>query len=881
MLTQFHVRCTSWSDTWARLEDERVMLQRIAAGQPLAEVLDYVLRTVEAQSSVPLWTSILLVDDEGRLQVGAAPRLPADYLSAIEGSLVGPHAASWGKAAYSGEAVYEAGIAELSDWIGWRGPIVALGLQTCWSSPIKGTDGRLLGVFSNYYNQRCMPSSHDVEAIALVTRTVALTIERHCAMQALRESARRWRSMFEGMQEGFFMAEAVRGEDGVGHDFLLLEANPAFDLQCGRPRGTSAGHRLREVLRHAPARLMDVFVGVLETGTSAQSEYYVEEPRPAWYELHVRREGAERVMAMQLDVSARKQAEAKLQEEQRHKNFQLTLGDQLRRLELPSQIERLVCGALGRHFGLSEVLLLHVSLEGGAMRVVAGWAARGEPALPARALRASMRKTVRSERICSFSPPAGMKDSCLVVPLGRWGRPGDALVLSSSIPVWLQPTDRACIEELAARLCDATERAAHPLQLQERVEQAVAELKARTAALNEAETALHHAQRLEVVGRLTAGIAHDFNNVLQGIAAALYLVERHLARGDAAAVVRYVGMASDACSRAGQLTQRLLTFSRKQPVDPQVFDVKKTLRSMLDLFRRYTGERIALSLELEPDLWRVCCDVSQFENVMLNLIINACDAMPGGGHITLRASNAVLDSVRLRRFPQAISGNFVEIMVADTGCGMKPEVLERTFEPFFTTKPVGAGTGLGLSTSYRFVQQAGGAAGIESAPEEGTVVRIWLPQHRGDVPAGLEPAAPEPEVREILSQAVVLLVEDDDSLREMMAEAVAGLSVTVLWAADGFRGIEVMEEAARVDLLVADVGLPGMDGRALAVRARERRPGLPVLFITGYAENATQEPFLSGPRTELIVKPFSLDVLASCVREMLSVKEDDASLAQG
>ncbi|HET8598489.1 MAG TPA: ATP-binding protein [Castellaniella sp.] len=979
MLTQSHSRGKPWSDTWTRLEDERIMLQRIAAGQPLAEVLEYVLRTVEAQSSVPLWTSILLVDDSGRMRIGAAPHLPADYLAAIDGVQAGPHVAAWGHAAYTGEPVYTDDIVDHPDWAKWQDHIRAMDLRTCWSSPIKRPSGRLLGVFCNYYRQPRLPSEHDVEAIALVTRTAALAIERYRTEQALRESARRWRSMFEGMREGFFMAEAVRDEAGACRDFRLLEANPAFDLQCGRALGTSVGRTLSEIWARAPARLLDRFLEVLASGEHAQVEYCVEAPGPAWYEVHVRRDGMDRVMAMQLDVSARKQAEMTLLEEQRRKTFQLTLGDQLRRIELPAHIEQAVCEALGRHFDLSEVGLLQAKPQDGVVRVVAGWSPGGASVLLSRSVRLALHKAILRERSVFLPRTSDARDGGgLVVPLGRWGRPDQGLVLRSTQPLRLQPADQTCIEEIAERLCDATERAAHPLQLQERVEQTIAErdriwrlspemlaimdgsgrflsvspavrailgwmpeqflargflallhpddrqmtrtflaqasqgentglhhlenrlrrrdgqysyitwtvssaqgllylagrddtqVKAQAEALSEAESALRQAQRLEAVGRLTGGIAHDFNNILQGISSALYLIDRHLKRGNVDVIQRYASMASDACERAGQLTQRLLAFSRRQPINPQVCDVGGTLHSMLELFRRYTGERVALGLEVDDAAWRVCCDVSQFENVVLNLVINACDAMPAEGRITLQVRNVQLDQLRLRGFAQPVSGEFVEIAVTDTGHGMAPDVLSHTFEPFFTTKPVGAGTGLGLSTCFRFVQQAGGAVDIESAEGKGTTVRVWLPRYCGDPSAQAAPAAePAPELRLLPSNAVVLLVEDNETVREMMTEAIAGLGVAVMCAADGMEGIRALEQAPRVDLLVTDVGLPGMDGRDLAERARARQPELPVLFMTGYVEAASKDSW-SGPRTGLIVKPFTLDVLAVRVRNMLA-----------
>ncbi len=983
MLTQAHSRGSPWTNMLARLEDERIMLQRIAAGEPLSEVLEHVLRAVEAQSSVPLRASILFVDEENRLRTGAAPSLPADYLAAVDGTPIGPHVASWGQAAYSGEPVYVDDIATHPNWSAWREQALRLGIRTCWSSPIKRPNGRLLGVFSNYYEQRRMPSAHDIEAIALVTRTAALAIERHRIEGALRQSAQRWRSMFEGMQEGFFLAEAMRDELGHIRDFRLLEVNPAFEQQCGRRPGASLGRTLREVFGGAPRKILELFIRAMETGEPVQAEYCVPGPPQAWYEVRARREGPARLMAMQLDVSARKLAEKKLSEEQHHKSFQLALGDQLRLLELPDLIERAACEALGRHLALGEVYLLKADRESGAPRMISGWAPDGQPAAPSHTIQSVATKAVGRGRSMPLPQAAG---DGLVVPLGRWGRPESVLVARSHRPRWLLPADRACIEEAAERLCDAAERAAHPLQLQERVEQAIAErdriwrlspeilavmdrhgrflsaspavrailgwtpeeflsmgfstllhpedrpatratlaqavagtgggmhhmenrvrkrgggygwinwtlssaqghlylagrddtdLKAQAEALSEAETALRQAQKLEAVGRLTGGISHDFNNMLQGISGALYLMERRLAGGDLPAVRRYLGMASDACERAAQLTQRLLAFSRRQPIDPRPCDAGDTLRSMVELFRRYTGERVELQFDLQPGIWPVCCDVNQFENVVLNLVINACDAIADEGSITLQTRNVELDAACLRRFPQASPGEFVEIAITDTGCGMTPEVLAHTFEPFFTTKPVGVGTGLGLSTSYGFAQQAGGAVAIESTQGRGTTMRVWLPRYKGSRRIAVEGIAQAPKASGTAAHAVVFLAEDDGSVREMVIEAITGPDVTVLCACDGIEGARRLAEAGHVDLLITDIGLPGMDGRELAAQARRERPGLPVLFMTGYAEDLARDPPFLGRRMELIVKPFALDAFTARVRAMLSLQAQEGGM---
>ncbi|WP_188590744.1 GAF domain-containing protein, partial [Achromobacter denitrificans] len=363
-----------WTDTLARLEDERIMLQRIAAGVPLAQVLEHVLHAIEAQSSVELRASIALVDETGAcLRHAAAPSLPDAYNAAVDRAPIGPAMASWGAAAYTGCPVYVEDIASHPDWERWRDLALANGLRACWSTPIKAPDGRLLGVFSNYYGTARSPSAHDIDAIALVTRSAALAIERHLTELALRQSGERWRTMFEGMQEAFFLSEALRDADGRIADFRFLEVNPAFERQSGMKEGDTLGHTLREMIPGVPGQIMDAFAQVVESGEPAQFEFAVPAPKEAWYEARVRKDGPERIMALFLDVSARKAAESELWEGQHRKNFLLALGDSLRELHLQPAIEEAACEGLGQHLALGLVAVLDSAAENGRAVLSTCW----------------------------------------------------------------------------------------------------------------------------------------------------------------------------------------------------------------------------------------------------------------------------------------------------------------------------------------------------------------------------------------------------------------------------------------------------------------------------------------------------------------------------
>lgn len=996
MLTKQDRVSLPWTDTLARLEDERIMLERIAAGVPLPQVLEHVLHAIEAQSSVPLRTSVALVDETGTaLRHGAAPSLPDAYNDAVDGVLIGPQAASWGSAAYTGNPVYVEDIATNPAWEPWRDLALAHGLRACWSTPIKAPDGRLLGVFSNYYETNRLPSAHDIDAIALVTRSAALAIERHRTDAALRRSGERWRAMFDGMQEAFFMAEALRGDDGRIVDFRFLEVNPAFERQSGMKEGDTLGHTLREMIPGVPRQIMEAFSQVVESGEPAQFEFAVPAPKEAWYEARARKYDDDRIMALFLDVTARKTAEAELWEGQHRKNFLLALGDRMRELHHQAAIEQTACEGLGQHLALGLVAVLDWPGEGAPPALSTCWRSETDradhQALDLDQFGDEFYAALRKGRTAYLQPlvaEAGgeIRPSAIVVPMRRWARQGGVLVVRPLSTSRLKAGDLAFIEEVAERMCDAVERSQYSRMLEQRVEHAIAErdriwrlspellavidgqgrfvsvnpavrpilgwsadqflsmgltelihpddlestraawgygpradnaqavrhlenrvlkrdggyswitwsmswseeslymtgrddtdLKAQAEMLRETENALRQSQKMEAVGRLTGGIAHDFNNMLQGITGALYLIQRKLAAGTPEQAQRFITVAMDSANRAAHLTQRLLTFSRRQPIDPKPFSVEAALQSMTDLFHRYTGERVTLVFDLASSLWAVRCDRNQFENAMLNLVINACDAMPNGGVLTVAAVNAQPDESLLRQHPGVRSGDFVEVSVSDVGCGMTPDVLAHAFDPFYTTKPQGQGTGLGLSMIYGFAKQAGGVVTLKSAVGVGTSVRLYLPRYEGAPDVAQEAAPAAGPQTGIARPAVVVVVEDDANVREMVRECLAELGMKVLTAADGEAGLDLVLSTPSVSLLVTDVGLPGLNGRQLADAARAAHPGLRVLLMTGYAESAASNRGFLEHGMELIVKPFSLDVLGQRVQRMLAASAAEAA----
>jgi signal transduction histidine kinase len=394
-----------------------------------------------------------------------------------------------------------------------------------------------------------------------------------------------------------------------------------------------------------------------------------------------------------------------------------------------------------------------------------------------------------------------------------------------------------------------------------------ARIQARTAELEQAHEQLRHAQKMEAVGQLTGGIAHDFNNLLQGVTGSLELIRRHLRAGRIDGLERLIDGAMGSAQRAAALTHRLLAFSRRQPLDPRAVDANPLIASMEELLRRSLGKRIQLEVTGAEDLWRTLCDPNQLESAILNLCINARDAMPDEGSLYITTSNVVLDAGEARRLGDIGAGQYVRIAVSDTGVGMSPDTVAKAVEPFFTTKPLGQGTGLGLSMIYGFVRQSGGQVRIDSALGRGTTVNLYLPRYLGESSRD-EDGDGASASDGAAAGGTVLVVEDDEVIRALIVETLEDQGYRCREAVDGPSGLAILQSNMVVDLLVTDIGLPGLNGRQVADAARLLRPGLRVLFMTGYAENAILGSDYLGDGMALITKPFAIDTFTQRVQAM-------------
>ena len=397
----------------------------------------------------------------------------------------------------------------------------------------------------------------------------------------------------------------------------------------------------------------------------------------------------------------------------------------------------------------------------------------------------------------------------------------------------------------------------------------ITEEREQADALERAQDALRQSQKMEAVGQLTGGLAHDFNNLLAAISGSLEVMQMRIAQGRTGEIDRFMMAAKGAVRRAAALTHRLLAFSRRQTLDPKPTDANRLVADMEELVRRTIGPGIQLSVAGASGLWSTLVDPNQLENALLNLCLNARDAMPDGGRLTIATANETLDELEARE-RDLPPGPYVSVSVTDTGVGMPPDVAAKAFDPFFTTKPLGAGTGLGLSMTYGFARQSGGQVRIRSEPGSGTTMCLYLPRH--DAEASLEsPAAGSEAPGRAGTGEVVLVVDDEPTIRMLIVEVLREAGYVAVEAFDAQSALRALESLSRIDLLVTDVGLPGgLNGRQIADAARVKRRDLKVLFITGYAENAALGGGILERGMSVVAKPFEIESLARKIAELMA-----------
>ena len=685
--------------------------------------------------------------------------------------------------------------------------------------------------------------------------------EQRRAVDALARSEERFRMILDTIEAAFAIVEVKFDADDRPVDYRFLEANPAFERESGV---NLRGKWVTEFAPDLERFWFETYGRVAKTREPANFESYAEAFK-RWFDVRAVPVGepADRQIAIIFnDVTARRVAEERLRasealarENVERVQLALAAGAIIGTWHWDLPTDRFaVDEAFARSFGLDPALgregiplaqivaTVHPDDQAGLAEAIREAIARG-------GAYAHQYRTRRTDGKYYWLEANGRVDHA---PDGT----------PLSFPgVLIDVEERRAVEAERDRAIAALRA------LNETLEQRVAE---RTDELMQTEEKLRQSQKMEAVGQLTGGLAHDFNNLLAGISGSLELMGTRIAQGRLSDVDKYMAAAQGAAKRAAALTHRLLAFSRRQTLDPRPTNVNALVEGMTDLIQRTVGPSIPVEAVGATGLWPALVDPSQLENALLNLCINARDAMPDGGRITVETANRWMDreAARAHEIPE---GQYLSLCVTDTGTGMPPEIVARVFEPFFTTKPIGQGTGLGLSMIYGFAQQSGGQVRIYSEVGQGTTVCIYLPRYDGDASpdeGGVErtPAA--------FAEAgeTVLVVDDEPSVRMLVTDVLGDLGYAVIEAADSAAGLKVLRSDVRIDLLITDVGLPGgMNGRQMADAGQDVRPQLKTLFITGYAENAAVGNGHLRPGTQVLTKPFAIDTLASRVRALMSL----------
>jgi PAS domain S-box-containing protein len=669
-------------------------------------------------------------------------------------------------------------------------------------------------------------------AICVLAETTRQVMEK----TSLHRSEARWRELFENMQEGFFVGEAVRDESGGMVDFRFIEVNPAFGGQTGLDPVTSIGRRAHDIIPGMPQSLVDTYAEVLATGVATHFEVHV----PAIgrvFDAHARRLSGERFSVLFLEVSARVAADKALRaSEQRFRTLAQAMPDQMWTATADGKINWFN----DRVFDYSGDMFEQLAGDGwGRLVHPDDFPASYRDWQHALAVGQAYQSHVRLRRADGSY---------------RWFRvrglpvPNDSGTGNIWVGINTDVQDQYDANEALQRMNDTLE-----LRVAER-----------SAELEAVHSALRQSQKLEAVGKLTGGVAHDFNNVLQVIGGNLQLL-RPLVGADQIGRARLNG-AIAGVERGAKLSSQLLAFARKQPLEPAVIDPGSLVRELGDMLRRTTGEQIELEIRIAPKLWNTLVDPHQLENSLLNLVINARDAMAGAGRLTIEAANASLDEAAARRLGAA-PGDYVMLAVSDCGSGMSEEVMLHALEPFFTTKPEGHGTGLGLSMVYGFVTQSGGHLTIDSAVGAGTTISVYLPRSLAAPDAAALPAP-----RDVVGGIeTILVVEDDPQVRAVVVALLGDLGYHVLQAAEPLAALGIIDSGVPIDLLFTDVVMPGpLRSPELARRAKLAQPALEVLFTSGYTENGIVHDGRLERGVALLSKPYSREALARKLRHLFA-----------
>lgn len=730
------------------------------------------------------------------------------------------------------------------------------GGQTAWNDEYRFR--RVDGSYAEILDRGHVIRDEHGRAVRMIGAMLDLTRVR-AAEAALRQSEERFSAILQTIEAAFAIVQVKFDADDRPVDYQFVEVNPAFERQTGVDLH---GKWVTEFAPELERFWFDAYGHVAKTGEPASFESYAQ-AFGRWFDVRAVRVGApadRRIAILFNDVTQRHDAEDRLRvsESLARENVQrvqlaLAAGAIIGTWNWDLRTDRFtVDEGFARGFGLDPALgRERLSLE----QIITSVHPEDRPGLIS-----AIDEVIARGGAYAHQYRVRRADGRYywIEANGRVDHTPEGIALSFP-GVLIDVEDRRSIEAERDRATAALRALNDTLELR------VAE---RTAELIHAEEKLRQSQKMEAVGQLTGGLAHDFNNLLAGISGALDLMGMRIAQGRLNDIDKYMLAAQSAAKRAAALTHRLLAFSRRQTLDPRPLDVNLLVGGMTELIQRTVGPSILVETVSAPDLWSASVDASQLENAILNLCINSRDAMPDGGRIIIETANQWLDA-EAALANDLPAGEYLSLTVTDTGTGMAPGVIAKAFDPFFTTKPIGEGTGLGLSMIYGFAKQSGGQVRISSEPGKGTSMCIHLPRYHGE--AGASTAAPVQSAAALTgSCGTILIVDDEPTVRLLLTDVLVDLGYTLIEAADSLTGLKLLQSDVGIDLLITDVGLPGgMNGRQMADAGREVRPGLKTLFITGYAESAALGNSSLGAGMQVLTKPFSIDILATRVLELL------------
>jgi PAS domain S-box-containing protein len=851
---------------------QKKILEDIARGMELTDLMNELARFIENQEEGLLCSVLKLEKVQGKpgvLRVLAAPSLPEEYLRAIDKVEIGPNVGSCGTAVYLKKQVIVSDIENDPLWENFRDLALSHNLRACWSTPIRGTRGEVLGSFAVYYQTTRKPDAWELQLLDVASFLAGIAMERVQMNQLLNESEDRYKNIFETSLDAIF----ITGSDG-----LIYTANQAAcnmlnyseeELQrLGRsgvvdPADPNLLPLLEERDRLGYGRSLITFIR--KDGTKIPCEVatatFMDKGDKKRNSVLIRDISEHLKTEQKLKAYARQQAAiaALGQEALINPNVQALMDQAVARVSQTLEVEQAGVVELlpgGQDMMLRAGIGFGPLIDGEARIKVNPNSQSGYTVLTKGPV---IIEDLRQEKRFSLSP--------LISNLN--------LVSSASVLIWDPQEAYGVLNVFTGTRRRFTDEEVHFLQAVANVLAAAIQRQRAAASLLDSQEQLRQSQKIEAVGRLAGGIAHDFNNILTAIMAyselALYKLDKpYQVQKD----IEQIQMAAD---RAADLTRQLLAFSRRQILESRVLNLNEVVADLGKMLHRLIGENINLVTDLDDSLEFIKADPGQVQQVIMNLTVNGRDAMPAGGTLLIETGNVILDEKFFNtRGIESKPGPYVRLTVTDTGHGMDAETLSHIYEPFYTTKPQGKGTGLGLSTVYGIVAQSEGFIEVKSKPEQGTTFFVYFPvvDMEGQVLTGAIKGDPAESIKPCKKTHRILLVEDEDAVRASTLEILKLLGYEVLTASNGEEALKVSQECPdKIDLLISDIIMPVMNGPEMNERLKKLRPGIKTLFISGYTDKDIIEGGRLKEETNLLHKPFSISTLNKKLVEILGKPE--------